>query len=73
MLNLEIEHAIAEEVFEILQELINRAKENGDYNVIAYIAPILVKYGQAYINAKPGPKKRNRLLSKEFVRKYSRC
>ncbi len=71
-MQLEIEDHIAEELFELLQELINRAKENGETVVISYVAPLLVMYGKAYIAALDMPKSRKKLLSTKFVRKYSR-
>lgn len=70
MLKLKLEEVIADEIFEVLQELINRAKENKEPIIISYIAPLLVKYGQALIEAKPKQKRSSPLLGKKYLRQF---
>ena len=51
-LKIELEDTDADDVFEILQELVNRAKEAQDDVVLVFIIPRLMRYGEALINAK---------------------
>lgn len=52
MLTLKISEALGDELFEILQEIINRAKCNRDDTVMLYVTPILMEYGESLIKAK---------------------
>ncbi len=49
---LEIEEGICEEIFEVLQELINRAKANHDDVVLCYVVPLLQAFGESLIKEK---------------------
>lgn len=49
---LELDESVADDIFEIFQELISRAKENHDDTVLSYSAPIFIAFGKALIQAK---------------------
>lgn len=62
-MKLTLDEETADEIFEIFQELIYRAKENGDTSVLLYVGPINLKYCRALIEAK-GQKKKKYTLPK---------
>lgn len=71
MLTLKISEDDADNIFEILHALLDRAKENGDAVVLSYAAPVIVAFGTALINAKGKPKHRNTLLKFKKTSKFN--
>jgi diacylglycerol kinase len=57
---LNLPEEIADSVFEVLEEIMRRAKDAGDDAVAIYVGPIFLAYGQALAKAKP--KRRSKIL-----------
>lgn len=64
MIKLLLPEPVADDVFDILNELVARAKEDGNHTIISYVAPIMVLYSKALIDAKPKQRKRPLIKSK---------
>lgn len=69
-LKIQLEESVADEIFCLLQEIIDYSKEKKDITIIKYVAPILIVYGEALIEAKPGKKRQQPLLDLKRMRKY---